>query len=293
MASNPYDYCYGFNGFDASGGYSEQGASGNYGGFDPNAGYGNMGGGAPPAGSTGAGIPQEDPNRLQLKSDEKHGQILKKHMGSSARKMFVGGLAHETTTANLWEYFEQFGEMEDVDIKCDVYTGASRGFGFILFKEAASVDKVKAQDAHNLDGKRIDPKGASKNSKIFVGGLKPETDDETIKTFFTELYGEIASFERGVDKHTEMPRPFAFLTLKDEDMAAKCVKEKWHTIDDKQVECKSAVDNYQYKQQRNFNYQNNYRYDSYGGPSFGSSYGQFGGGGPSRQNKGMNRSNPY
>jgi RNA recognition motif-containing protein len=93
-----------------------------------------MGGGAPPAGSTGAGIPQEDPNRLQLRSDEKHGQILKKHMGSSARKMFVGGLAHETTTANLWEYFEQFGEMEDVDIKCDVYTGASRGFGFILFK---------------------------------------------------------------------------------------------------------------------------------------------------------------
>ncbi len=39
------------------------------------------------------------------------------------------------------------------------------------------------------------------------------------------------------------------------------MKEKWHTIDDKQVECKSAVDNYQYKQQRNFNYQNNYRYD--------------------------------
>ena len=32
---------------------------------------------------------------------------------------------------------------------------------------------------------------------------------------------------------------------------------------------------------------------AYGGPSFGSSYGQFGGGGPSRQNKGMNRSNPY
>lgn len=44
-------------------------------------------------------------------------------------------------------------------------------------------------------------------------------------------------------------------------LSAKCVKEKWHTIDDKQVECKSAVDNYQYKQQRNFHYQNNYRYD--------------------------------
>ena len=92
------------------------------------------GGSVPPAGSTGAGLPQDDGNRLQLKSDEKHGQILKKHMGSSARKMFVGGLAHETTTANLWEYFEQFGELEDVDIKTDVYTGCSRGFGFILFK---------------------------------------------------------------------------------------------------------------------------------------------------------------
>lgn len=123
--------------------------------------------------------------------------------------------------------------------------------------------------------------------------MKPETTDASVKTFFTHLYGEIASYERGVDKHTEMPRPFAFMTLKDEENAAKCVKEKWHTIEEKQVECKSAVDNYQYKQQRQ--QQNpNYGYnDSFGGPSFGSSYGHFAGGGAARGNFKGSRPGPY
>ena len=38
--------------------------------------------------------------------------------------------------------------------------GMIRGFGFVTFADAASVDKVLASAPHELDGKKIDPKVA-------------------------------------------------------------------------------------------------------------------------------------
>ena len=51
---------------------------------------------------------------------------------------------------SLRAYFESFGEVRDVDIKIDQATGSSRGFGFVLFADKASIDGVEKQRNHSL-----------------------------------------------------------------------------------------------------------------------------------------------
>lgn len=43
----------------------------------------------------------------------------------------------------LREYFSKYGDIESINVKTDPNTGRSRGFAFIVFAKAESLDKVK------------------------------------------------------------------------------------------------------------------------------------------------------
>lgn len=58
------------------------------------------------------------------------------------RKIFVGGLPHNLDLSTFQSYFIQFGEMEDSVIMADKRTNRPRGFGFVTFKSASSVNAV-------------------------------------------------------------------------------------------------------------------------------------------------------
>ena len=73
-----------------------------------------------------------------------------------AKRLFIGGFPYSTTEDELKEMFSKIGELESVSIITDRYTGNSKGFGFIEFKE--DKDAVKAIETLNnteLGGRRI------------------------------------------------------------------------------------------------------------------------------------------
>ncbi|KAM0060428.1 putative RNA recognition motif domain, nucleotide-binding alpha-beta plait domain superfamily [Helianthus debilis subsp. tardiflorus] len=113
--------------------------------------------------------------------------------GASPGKIFIGGLAKETTIDTFVKYFGKYGELTDSVIMKDRLTGRPRGFGFITYADPSVVDTVIAE-THVISGKQVEikrtiPKGSPeskdfKTKKIFVGGIPAAVIEDEFKEFF-------------------------------------------------------------------------------------------------------------
>ena len=144
-------------------------------------------------------------------------------------------------------YFERFGTVEDAVIMRDKFSHQSRGFGFITYTDPASAERVLKENLE-LDGRRVDPKlavprgeepaprssrgggggggrggyhddgygggppGPSRTTKIFVGGVTPETTSEDLNTYFSR-FGEVSVAQIMYDQTTNRSRGFGFVTF--------------------------------------------------------------------------------
>jgi RNA recognition motif-containing protein len=159
------------------------------------------------------------------------------------RKVFVGGLSPDTKMEHLREYFSNFGAVESVTVKYDK-SGRSKGFGFVLFEDQDTPNKVYSQDVHIIQGKRVDTKSAHRRDqalarKVFVGGLDPEITDEELQEYFSQ-FGTIAQIEAPIDKIKQKRRPFCFILFENEQSAEEVLKQPRHTLAGKSIDCKHA-----------------------------------------------------
>lgn len=89
------------------------------------------------------------------------------------RKIFVGGIAYDVTNEDLSQYFSQFGEVAQAQVKYDRNTGRSRGFAFVEFTTGEACRAALNAREQSLKGKTVEVKPAKsrENKKVFVGGL--------------------------------------------------------------------------------------------------------------------------
>ncbi|KAL0341879.1 UNVERIFIED_CONTAM: Heterogeneous nuclear ribonucleoprotein 1 [Sesamum calycinum] len=174
---------------------------------------------------------------------------IKHDSSSSAGKLFVGGIAWETSEESFSRYFRKYGEITDSVIMLDKISGRPRGFGFVTFADPEVADKVLQED-HVIDGraevKRTVPRedmqgrGVSRTKKIFVGGLPLSLNEDDLREYFSS-YGNIWEHQIMLDHKTGRSRGFGFVTFENEDAVEKIFSDgRMHELGGKQVEIKRA-----------------------------------------------------
>lgn len=173
-------------------------------------------------------------------------------------KIYVGGLAPETSTESLERHFMRHGEVADCIVMSDKADGRSRGFGFVTFKDSSAANAALGT-ANSVDGRDVSTKKAvregqaSSNAslasdgsaynvvKVFVGGLPSSCDHDKLTGYFGK-FGRIVDAVVMMDQQTQRHRGFGYVTF-DEPSAVESAMAVYsdNRIDGKWVEVKRCI----------------------------------------------------
>lgn len=72
------------------------------------------------------------------------------------KRIYVGNLPWSVTKVILENLFSGFGEIEEALVIANKYTGLSRGFGFVTFREDNAAEKaIKEMHEKDVEGRKI------------------------------------------------------------------------------------------------------------------------------------------
>jgi RNA recognition motif-containing protein len=72
------------------------------------------------------------------------------------KKLFIGNLSFETTSAELESLFSEMGTCESATVVTDRATGRSRGFGFVEMSSASEAAKaITGLNGRDVAGRQI------------------------------------------------------------------------------------------------------------------------------------------
>jgi RNA-binding protein Musashi len=176
-------------------------------------------------------------------------------------------------------YDDVAGPVASVEVMKDRVTGDPRGFAFVVFQDASTVDLVVADAVHEINHKVVDVKRAQARGvappsihgggpiqpaqsaerqsssgggeaeltpeqqqlKVFVGGIPPSVDNEELKHIFGQ-FGPVADSIVMIDQASGRSRGFGFVTFEQgSDGAHKAVEVQPIDIHGRRVEVKLAM----------------------------------------------------
>lgn len=70
-------------------------------------------------------------------------------------RYFVGGLAANSTSDSMREFFAAYGKVVDATVMVDRESGRSKGFGFVTFEDASNADQLVGKNGLILDDKQV------------------------------------------------------------------------------------------------------------------------------------------
>jgi nucleolin len=156
--------------------------------------------------------------------DPKPKKVMPQTQGT---KLYVGNLPFDTTQEEITSYFSTYGTVNEVYVPMDRNSGRPRGFAFVTVAESDSQNIIDNTDGTDFGGRPLQvnislPKGKApprrsfnKKTKLYVGNLSFDTDEETLQDLFRD-YGEILDIYVPIDKDTGRMRGFAFVTMESE-----------------------------------------------------------------------------
>lgn len=152
---------------------------------------------------------------------------------SGLTKLYIGNISYDTDASQLEEYFGQYGEVSNVYVPTDRYSGEPRGFAFLAMKPDDAQRAIEESNGVEMNGRSIEvklslPKGVKAPSrktetKLYIGNISFNTDEDELRSVFEE-YGPVVDLYIPVDQATGRPRGFAFVTLEPEN-AERAVQE--------------------------------------------------------------------
>ena len=90
--------------------------------------------------------------------------------------IYVGNLSYDVTEEDLQKTFELFGKVESIKIIKDMYSGRSKGFGFVEMPDGAEAQKaIDGAEGQELKGRTLKvtkarPRSEGRQSKGKRGG---------------------------------------------------------------------------------------------------------------------------